>query len=555
MKVKSFCITCSGASPEVLKKCPPSEHRKHELIGVFVFLTALAAWGTAGYGIYTSCENISLAAIVGLLWALIIFNLDRYIVSNVPLEKSDDGNLNLRPGAFILRLMLGCSIGIIISTPLELYMFRAKIDKGIQDKLEVDLKDKETLFETSFQDKVKQLRQDLLQADDHEKVRIDGLEKRALEGADDRFNAIADEARRALDQIDESIAKEQDGMEKELDPDRATVRPHPGPIYRAHENRYKQLVITRRQVEDNFDKKTSRLKKDLEDRRLPYRKMQEEWQQRSQQRQENLDEKIHAYEQEKSLARDRFKDKYPRDFTARLSMLWELQNSDETLSTIAKAITLLLIFIEALPITVKALGGIGCYELVCYEDKFTYENAVLRKTVGLQSQLERYLVELDGEKLAHKTAWESIHTLFQEKANDVITAWKASFDAKPFADNLNKKFSEIMSPALAKNDAAAIKLSKNSVFNQIEMWLVESLRRNSAKIFSIPFVFAYAYINYKITASDVFALSGISNLSQNIVYVFLLPVVFATLVVVVGFLVMRFLRRSNERGVFYPNIS
>jgi hypothetical protein len=127
-KVTSFFWFCSGAGTDLLRKCP-TESSKYVGIGATVFFTGVFAALAAGYSLYTVFDNVFAAAFFGLLWGLMIFNLDRFIVSSMRKEG--------KPGReFIMatpRIVLAILISIVIARPLELKIF----DKEIQPELVV----------------------------------------------------------------------------------------------------------------------------------------------------------------------------------------------------------------------------------------------------------------------------------------------------------------------------------------------------------------------------------------------------------------------------------
>ena len=111
---QKFMMICSGANIHILKKTP-SEWNKFSGIGAIVLFTAVFATLSAGYAMYTVFDSIYAAVGFGLLWGLMIFNLDRYIVSSI---KKTGGFWN-QLWMSIPRLILATFLGIIISKPLE----------------------------------------------------------------------------------------------------------------------------------------------------------------------------------------------------------------------------------------------------------------------------------------------------------------------------------------------------------------------------------------------------------------------------------------------------
>ena len=125
-RLTSFFLFCSGADPELLKKCP-TETSKYTGIGATVFFTGLFAALSAGYALYTVFDSWLPSSIFGLVWGLMIFNLDRYIVSSMRKEGRASRELIMASP----RIMLAILISIVIARPLELKIF----DKEIQPEL------------------------------------------------------------------------------------------------------------------------------------------------------------------------------------------------------------------------------------------------------------------------------------------------------------------------------------------------------------------------------------------------------------------------------------
>ena len=122
--LKRFFITCSGADRELIYSCSNGEQNKYAGIGATVFFTALMAWLAAGYALYTVFDNIYTAMFFGLVWGLLIFNLDRFIVSTI--RKRDRFGQELLQAT--PRIVLAMIIAIVISKPLEIKIFQKEID-------------------------------------------------------------------------------------------------------------------------------------------------------------------------------------------------------------------------------------------------------------------------------------------------------------------------------------------------------------------------------------------------------------------------------------------
>ena len=142
-----FIIICSGANREIIEHCQ-IEWSKYTSIGATVFFTGLLASLSGGYAIYsvfqTSEHAFRAAVCFGLLWGLVIFNLDRYIVSTIRKldEKTPWRRLKELSQAFP-RIVLAALIAITISVPLEIKIFEDSLADIIeQEKMEAEERNK-----------------------------------------------------------------------------------------------------------------------------------------------------------------------------------------------------------------------------------------------------------------------------------------------------------------------------------------------------------------------------------------------------------------------------
>jgi hypothetical protein len=116
---------CSGADPDLLLDSPKSEQIKYAGVGGTVFFTAVMAFISSAYALYTVFDNLLPSITFGIIWGLLIFNLDRFIVSTI--KKRDHfwkEFLQASP-----RILLAIIIAIVISKPLEMKIFEKEIDQ------------------------------------------------------------------------------------------------------------------------------------------------------------------------------------------------------------------------------------------------------------------------------------------------------------------------------------------------------------------------------------------------------------------------------------------
>ncbi|NHF58452.1 DUF4407 domain-containing protein [Flavobacteriaceae bacterium TP-CH-4] len=140
--LQNFFILCSGADSSILKTCSEGEQNKYAGIGATVFFTAVMAFIASAYALYTVFDNVYTAIFFGLIWGLLIFNLDRFIVSTIKKTGSFGSEL-LQASP---RILLAVIIAVVISKPLEMKIFEKEINQVLlEQKNELTLANKEQL--------------------------------------------------------------------------------------------------------------------------------------------------------------------------------------------------------------------------------------------------------------------------------------------------------------------------------------------------------------------------------------------------------------------------
>lgn len=140
--LKQFFLICSGVDLHLINNCSNGEQNKYVGIGATVFFTALMATIASSYALFTVFDNILTAVFFGCVWGLLIFNLDRFIVSTIrKKEKFSSEFLQALP-----RLILAMIIAIVISKPLELKIFEKEINQVLlEEKNQMTLNNKQQI--------------------------------------------------------------------------------------------------------------------------------------------------------------------------------------------------------------------------------------------------------------------------------------------------------------------------------------------------------------------------------------------------------------------------
>ncbi|WP_196885484.1 DUF4407 domain-containing protein [Aureivirga sp. CE67] len=128
--LNKFFLWCSGVDTELLEKCPKSEKIKYFGIGGTVLFTAIMASISGGFALFTVFKNLYVAIGFGFLWGLLIFNLDRFIVSTLKKQNSKFKEFT----QILPRIILAIVIAVVIAKPLELKLFEKEINQVLQEE-------------------------------------------------------------------------------------------------------------------------------------------------------------------------------------------------------------------------------------------------------------------------------------------------------------------------------------------------------------------------------------------------------------------------------------
>ena len=140
--LKHFFILCSGVDKDIINSCSNGEQNKYAGIGATVFFTAIMAFIAGSYALFTVFDSVYAAVFFGFIWGLLIFNLDRFIVSTIKKRGSFlDEFIQATP-----RIVLAIIIAIVISKPLEIKIFEKEIKTVLlQEKNEMAVKNKKQI--------------------------------------------------------------------------------------------------------------------------------------------------------------------------------------------------------------------------------------------------------------------------------------------------------------------------------------------------------------------------------------------------------------------------
>jgi len=127
----NFFWWCAGAHQDLLKQFP-SEHSKYAGLGGVILATFVLAALSAGYAIYSIFGNWGWTLLFSIIWGLIIFNFDRFLVSTMRKYGVSRGK---QIWMAVPRIALALLIGFTIARPLELKIFEKEIDTKVVENI------------------------------------------------------------------------------------------------------------------------------------------------------------------------------------------------------------------------------------------------------------------------------------------------------------------------------------------------------------------------------------------------------------------------------------
>ncbi len=147
----NFFIWCAGSDKDVLAKCDKSIRIKHIGVGTLVLIPAVLGFISMSYALST-IDKISGSPLFyitgGLIWGIIVFAFDRFIVST---HRKQQRNVDeFKNITFYLRLCFAVILGVVVSHPFVLLYFDGSIAEKIISDRDNLVKVEERNYQQSF---------------------------------------------------------------------------------------------------------------------------------------------------------------------------------------------------------------------------------------------------------------------------------------------------------------------------------------------------------------------------------------------------------------------
>ena len=338
-QLKKFFWLCAGANDAILSKCP-SESSKYAGIGATIFFTGVFAALAGGYALFTIFDSYVAAIFFGLLWGLMIFNLDRYIVSSM----RKNGNPQQEWLTALPRIVLAVIISIVIAKPLELRIFEKEVESEIAVMIQEDLATREQTVSARFDDSKGQLQ-----------AEIQSLKAELVEKA-----AKRDELRR--------IAQE------EADGTGGTQQRSAGPIYRIKK-------ADADQVQAELD----------------------ELQALNQTRINELSQQLSTVNENQATALSELTESQLTGLASRIEALDRLTEKSSAINLAHWFILLLFLAVETAPIFVKLISQRGPYDFVLKKEEYGIEASYYEDLAKVNAAIKKRADRLTKDEIEYVT--------------------------------------------------------------------------------------------------------------------------------------------------------
>lgn len=387
-RINEFFWLCSGANRKILRQCP-TDYAKYAGIGGTIFFTAVMASLSGGYALYkvfadeingeTDMTAVLIASIFGIIWGLMIFNLDRFMVNTMYSDGTHRITKEEWKGAGP-RLVLAIFIGIVISTPIELRIFKDKI----QAQLIIDQGTETHKMDATHQNLFNQIKS----KEDSKAINIKRLDDKRAE-----------------------LAKEEARLYEETVGIMGTGKKGYGPAAKQLQQNVNRLKGEVERLEKETEKSNGLIDKQLEP----------------------------LYEEAGGYSNDRNKaEKSMKGFAAELKSLNAITSNDSALLIARCLIMFLFIAIEVIPTLFKLMMIDGAYDAILKAEKHRYKVLSDKRISDINDEIntevqistKKNKERLEAEVLANKELMEKIAKAQAELLQTAIDKWREEELAK-----------------------------------------------------------------------------------------------------------------------------
>jgi hypothetical protein len=426
-RISNFLIFCSGADKSVLELCP-TEKTKYHGIGSTVFLTSLLAILSGGYAIYFTFQSVFISVLLGSFWGLVIFSLDRYIVSSI--KKTGKPRQELLMA--LPRILMALVLAITISKPLELRLFQDAVNKAMGEIADASISNCEKEWnitrdnlaknKNSLESTRKQKTEEIFNNDGVYKsfTEEQSILKKSNESLEDRITENNKIINRGT-----TYRPVYDDFGKKLYTKRIFSKSALNAL-NTNKNLRSELTKNKTKINDLENEKTTR--KDT--LKLQVATIEQQYSKQIGGVQEQIDN--HNSKRVGFLSDCTMRAKNAQDIPARLEALSKITSDSSSINLASWLITFLFILLETAPVVVKLLSSRGIYDETL--ERIEHEHIMNQKIIisNLNDSIntivkistEKNKNKLDAELKANAELLNEIASAQSEIAKLAVQKWK-----------------------------------------------------------------------------------------------------------------------------------
>lgn len=496
MKLQNFLWHCAGANVPLLSGCA-SDHSKYSNIGASIVMTAVLAWVSMSFAVYSIFDSGPTSLLVGLIWALMIFVLDRTIVTSMrkpgkvnikgqgggmiygsPINNFAKAGEGFRELLFVgIRMMVAVLVSLVISKPIEVKLFAGRLESVLSQMEAEQAKSDSTRLATDpgtviIKDNIERL-----------STSKSILEKRIASG-----EKSAEYIRLAKEHDDciVRITPERDNAYRSINRFNIMIRDKErneviasAPSTVALINNWKREISIANSKIHSLEAPCSMLASDMSTEKKRFaQQLKDDYQKQESRIQELSTELVEAtdktLELDSELA-ERRKNSFGNSIIPQIQALEKLKGQDMAMWWASTLITLLFITIELAPVLAKLLCQRGPYDdaLEAYEARYWLDTQA--ETASRINEINGIGENLQARLEAERAAIEQDKLDLLEEREAIRTA-KVTLTTKKHAAAIEKELSSYSE--LVEKIAAA---QKEIALAQVELWKKDQLNKLSGK--------------------------------------------------------------------------
>ena len=376
--INEFLWSCAGVNKEILRLYP-SEYAKYAGNGGTILFTALMAMISGGYAMYFVFSNFIIAILFALLWSLLIFNLDRFIVNSMYTDGKDSITWRKFKSA-LPRFIMAIFIGIVISTPLEMKIFNDRIESQL------------------LKDNIERINNAKSKSEDYSEFKSLQAEQKKLQ--DER------------NKLQQELLKAQKDLKEEAEGNALSKTPGHGTIYKD-----KEIYVQQCQKTLN------------------------EWDNNNNNRLNNIQNRLLLINQNIGNFENKIQNIREDGFSARYEAFSILKQNNASLNTVSIMITLLFIIIEITPTFFKLIMIGGPYEEHIHIENYKIEMFAKKQRNDINTDI-LIAENKNRERLNKETHYKLLITKQQNKNNLQNTLQNNVQNKKPILYGENQSETE-----------------------------------------------------------------------------------------------------------------